>query len=72
MAAFGLGTSPLMTVLSWSGARGMAWLRRPALRGLAGGVVAGLGVVTLVAPALAQVPAAHAVLAALGCRALIG
>jgi hypothetical protein len=72
MAAFGLGTLPLMTVLSWSGARGGAWLRRPALRHAAATAVALLGMLTLAAPALASVPHAHAVLTALGCRSLVG
>ena len=67
MAAFGLGTLPLMALLSWTGARGGNWLARPALRGAAALVVASLGVLTLATPALASVPEAHAVLAALGC-----
>jgi sulfite exporter TauE/SafE len=67
MAAFGLGTLPLMAVLSWTGARGGAWLARPALRTSAAALVAALGLLTLAAPALAHVPQAHAVLAALGC-----
>ena len=67
MLAFGLGTLPLMFVLSWTGARGARWLARPAFRGGAAALVAGLGLLTLAAPALAHVPAAHSVLAALGC-----
>jgi uncharacterized protein len=45
-------------------------LGHPAWRNAAAGVVFTLGLVTLAAPALAQVPAAHGVLAALGCRGL--
>ena len=67
MGAFGLGTLPLMAVLSWTGARGGAWLSRPALRNGGAATVAVLGLLTLAAPALAHVPATHAVLAALGC-----
>jgi sulfite exporter TauE/SafE len=67
MTAFGLGTVPLMAMLSWTGARGANWLARPALRTTAAGAVASLGLLTLAAPALARVPEAHAVLAALGC-----
>jgi sulfite exporter TauE/SafE len=67
MAAFGLGTLPLMAMLSWSGARGASWLAKPGLRATAAMTVAALGLLTLAAPALAHVPAAHGVLAALGC-----
>jgi len=70
MLAFGLGTLPLMTLLSWTGARGAAVLQRPAFRNGAACVVFALGLLTLAAPALAHVPAAQGVLAALGCRGL--
>jgi sulfite exporter TauE/SafE len=70
MLAFGLGTLPLLTLLSWTGARGAALLGRPGWRHAAAGVVFILGLVTLAAPALAHVPEAHGVLAALGCRGL--
>jgi sulfite exporter TauE/SafE len=70
MLAFGLGTLPLMTVLSWTGARGADVLRRPAWRNGAAGLVFALGLVTLAAPALARVPEAQGVLVALGCRSL--
>jgi sulfite exporter TauE/SafE len=72
MAAFGLGTLPLLAMLSWTGARGAGLLARPGLRGAAAGVVATLGVLTLAAPLLAHVPAAQAVLTSLGCRSLVG
>src|SRR5690606_9078228 len=32
MAAFGLGTLPVMLPLTWTGARLVRWLQRPALR----------------------------------------
>ncbi len=68
MAAFGIGTLPLMTLLGWSGARwgvqGAGWRR-------AGAAVVGLsGLLTLAAPWLVSLPAVHAALAALGCRSL--
>jgi sulfite exporter TauE/SafE len=70
MLAFGLGTLPLMTVLAWTGARGADVLRRPAWRSGAAAVLFALGLLTLAAPVLAQVPMAQGVLAALGCRGL--
>jgi sulfite exporter TauE/SafE len=72
MAAFGLGTLPLMAMLTWTGARGADVLARPGLRHGAAGVVAALGVLTVVAPMLAHVPAAQALLTGLGCRSLLG
>jgi sulfite exporter TauE/SafE len=68
MLVFGLGTLPLMTLLSWTGSRGADVLRRPAWRNGAAGLVFALGLLTLAAPALARVPAAQGVLAMLGCR----
>lgn len=70
MLAFGLGTAPLMLSLSWSGARLATRLARPAIRHAAAGLIALSGIATLAAPWLVQVPAAQAVLAALGCRSL--
>ncbi|KAF1691724.1 sulfite exporter TauE/SafE family protein [Pseudoxanthomonas koreensis] len=72
MAAFGLGTLPVMLPLTWSGARMHGWLQRPALRNALGGVVLGAGLLTLAAPWLMQVPALHGALAAMGCRSLAG
>jgi len=68
MAAFGLGTLPVMLPLTWSGARMHGWLQRPGLRSALGGIVLGAGLLTLSAPWLMQVPALHGPLAALGCR----
>ena len=70
MAAFGLGTLPVMLPLTWAGARAGRWLQRPALRGAAATLVLAAGSLTLAAPWLASVPALHAVLAALGCASL--
>jgi Uncharacterized conserved protein len=67
MAAFGLGTLPMMVPLTWSGARMHGWLQRPRWRLALGGVVLGAGLLTLAAPWLMQVPALHGALAALGC-----
>ncbi|MES2312350.1 MAG: sulfite exporter TauE/SafE family protein [Pseudomonadota bacterium] len=67
MAAFGLGTLPVMLPLTWSGARMGRWLQRPGIRHGAGVLVLGAGVLTMAAPWLMQVPALHAALGALGC-----
>jgi sulfite exporter TauE/SafE len=71
MLAFGLGTLPLMTMLSWSGAHFSARLSQPAYRRFAAGFIAVAGSVTLIAPWLVNSPASHAWLQALGCRAII-
>ncbi len=68
MAAFGLGTLPVMLPLTWTGARMGRWLQRPALRTTLAMLVLGAGLLTLAAPWLMQVPALHGPLAALGCR----
>jgi sulfite exporter TauE/SafE len=70
MAAFGLGTLPVMLPLTWSGARMGQWLQRPALRNGAAILVMCAGLLTLAGPWLVQVPALHGALAALGCRSL--
>ena len=70
MAAFGLGTLPLMVPLTYSGARTLRWLQKPATRRIAASLVIGSGLLTLGAPWLAQIPAIHGVLEALGCRTL--
>lgn len=69
MAAFGLGTLPVMLPLTWSGARLGRWLQHPARRRLAAAVVLAAGAATLAAPWLmANVHALRGVLAALGCQ----
>ncbi|MBB5207110.1 sulfite exporter TauE/SafE family protein [Chiayiivirga flava] len=70
MAAFGLGTLPVMLPLTWSGQRLGRWLQRPALRSAAGIVIAGAGLVTLGAPWLMHLPQMHGVLSMLGCLSM--
>lgn len=70
MAAFGLGTLPIMLPLTWSGARLGQRLQRGGVRIAAGALVLVAGLLTLAAPWLMQVPAMHGVLSALGCRTL--
>ena len=72
MAAFGLATLPVMLPLTWSGVRLGRWLQRPAWRGAAAGVILLAGVLPRAAPWLMHVPAAHALLSALGCASLPG
>lgn len=67
MAAFGLGTLPLMVSLTWSGARLGQRLQQGGWRIAAGLLVLVAGLLTLASPWLMQVPAMHALLGALGC-----
>ena len=67
MAAFGLATLPVMLPLTWSGARLGRWLHAPARRGVAVGLLALVGLVTMASPWLMHAPGMPAVLAALGC-----
>ncbi|HEY5803811.1 MAG TPA: sulfite exporter TauE/SafE family protein [Lysobacter sp.] len=69
MAAFGLGTLPVMLPLTMSGARLGRWLQTR-WRNAAAALVLAAGVLTLAAPWLMRVPAMHALLAALGCGSL--
>ena len=71
MLAFGLGTLPLMTMLSWSGAHFSARLAQPSLRRVAAGLIAFAGIVTLLAPWLVHSPALHGWLSVLGCRSVV-
>jgi sulfite exporter TauE/SafE len=70
MAAFGLGTLPIMVTLTWAGARIGQRLQRGPWRMAAALLVLGSGLMTLAAPWLMQLPAMHGVLSALGCRSL--
>ncbi|MBP3983486.1 sulfite exporter TauE/SafE family protein [Pseudoxanthomonas helianthi] len=70
MAAFGLGTLPVMLPLTWAGARFGQRLQRGGWRTAMGLCVLLAGVLTLTAPWLMHAPALHGVLAALGCRSL--
>jgi hypothetical protein len=67
MAVFGLGTLPVMLPLTWSGARVGRWLQQPAPRRYAALFILLVGVLTLSAPWLMQVPVLHGLLGALGC-----
>ena len=67
MAAFGLGTLPMMIPLTWSGARMGRWLQKPAFRTTAAVFILLAGLVTMLSPWLMQVPALHDALVALGC-----
>ncbi|MFC3813351.1 sulfite exporter TauE/SafE family protein [Lysobacter sp. GCM10012299] len=69
MAAFGLGTLPVMLPLTMSGARLGRWLQTR-WRNAAATLVLAAGVLTLAAPWLMRVPALHTLLAALGCGSL--
>ena len=70
MAAFGLGTLPVMLPLTWAGARLGQRLQRGGWRMAMGSVVLMAGVLTLTAPWLVHAPMLHGALAALGCRSL--
>ncbi len=72
MAAFGLGTLPVMIPLTWAGARLGQRLQRGHFRIVAGALVISAGLLTVAAPWLMQHPAIHEVLEALGCRSLRG
>jgi sulfite exporter TauE/SafE len=67
MAAFGLGTLPVMLPLTWSGLHLGRRLLRGSSRRVLGTLVVAAGVVAMAAPWLMQVPALHHALAALGC-----
>lgn len=71
MAAFGIGTLPLMVPLTWAGARFGQRLQRGGLRNAAGILVIAAGVLTMAGPWLMHAPVLHAALAALGCRSLV-
>ncbi len=70
MAAFGLGTLPVMLPLTWAGARVGQRLQRGGWRIAAGTLVLAAGLMTLAAPWLVRVPILHGVLAALGCHSI--
>lgn len=70
MAAFGLGTLPMMLPLTWAGARIGQRLQRGGLRTTAGVLVIAAGALTLAGPWLLHAPLLHGALSALGCRSL--
>ncbi len=67
MAAFGLGTLPLMLPLTYSGARAARWLNQGHTRRWAAAIVLLAGALTIAAPWLAHLPVVHGALQALGC-----
>jgi len=71
MLAFGLGTLPLLTTISYSGARFQGLLGHKGLRSGMALVVFFAGLLTASAPWLMQAPALHGLLEALGCRSLV-
>lgn len=70
MAAFGLGTLPMMVPLTWAGARFGQWVQRGPWRTALGTIVLASGALTLAAPWLTHAPMLHGALAALGCRSV--
>lgn len=72
MAAFGLGTLPVMLPLTWSGARFGRWLRSSGRRRAVASVVMLAGLLTMAGPWLMNVPALQGLLGALGCQPLPG
>jgi len=70
MAAFGLGTLPVMLPLTWAGARLGQRLQRGGWRMAMGTAVLLSGVMTMAAPWLVHAPLLHGALTALGCRSL--
>lgn len=71
MLAFGLGTLPLMTAISYSGARFGLLLGNRGWRALLATLIFLAGAVTAMAPWLVHSVGAHAWLQALGCRSLL-
>ena len=71
MAAFGLGTLPVMLPLTWAGARLGQRLQRGGWRTAMAAMLLLSGALTIAAPWLMQVPALHAALEVLGCRSLV-
>ena len=70
MAAFGIGTLPVMLPLTWAGARLGQRLQRGGWRMAMGSLVLAAGLLTLAGPWLVHAPILHGALAALGCRSL--
>ncbi len=70
MAAFGMGTLPLMVPLAWTGARALQGRHAAATRRWGGAAIIGLGLLTMAAPWLVALPTIGPVLHALGCAPL--
>lgn len=71
MAAFGLGTLPLMVGVGWSGAHFARKLARPGVRSVAALAIGIAGAITMASPWLVRVPQLQSLLEALGCRAAV-
>lgn len=69
MAAFGLGTLPVMLPLAWSGARLAGWLHDTRRRVAASTLLMLAGTLTALSPWLMHVPLLHGLLGSLGCVA---
>jgi sulfite exporter TauE/SafE len=70
MLAFGAGTLPAMVPLTWSGARLGQRLQQGSARTALASLILVAGLLTLLAPWLANVPHLHSALRALGCRSI--
>jgi sulfite exporter TauE/SafE len=71
MLAFGLGTLPLMTSISYSGAHFAKLLSNNKIRVSAAALIFLAGLLTALAPWLMQSQGAQEILQALGCRSII-
>jgi hypothetical protein len=71
MLAFGLGTLPLMTAISWSGSQFSALFRKKGLKTGIAAMIFLAGLLTALAPLLMRSAGAHAWLEALGCRSVV-
>ena len=70
MLAFGLGTLPLMTAISYSGAQFSALFRKKGLKTGIAALIFLAGLLTALAPLLMRSDSAHVWLQALGCRSV--
>lgn len=71
MLAFGLGTLPLMTAISYSGSQFARFFQNKSLRNGFAAMIFLAGLLTALAPLLMHSGTANAVLQALGCRSLV-
>lgn len=70
MAAFGLGTLPVMVPLTWAGVRAVRFLQRGRMPNWIGMLVICMGLLTIAGPWLMHAPVLHQLLVTLGCRSL--
>ena len=71
MLAFGLGTLPLMTAISYSGSQFARFFQNKSLRNGFAAMIFLAGLLTALATLLMHSGKANAVLQALGCRSLV-